>query len=244
MKNKLISITVMALMFNQFAYAGVAGKIATKYLQKESQASVLAAQMQRQANLVQAERMRKAYAVQQNTNKVQATVQADKARKTYAIQQNSKRLAAAEQKVKSFAPGVVKTPRPAPNIANDVYKGVSNGKLIKHSSKKNMTLQKNRIAGKIGEMRAYLDHRSAGYKMLPQATAHAGGRHRFVDFVVQHPITKKLSALEIKTGASRYTKSQKAFDKIMKVNGALFKGVNAGLLMGKFRYMTTKVLRY
>jgi len=224
MKNYLASIAVLVTCFSQISYAGVADKAAAKLLQTQQaqRAAVAAAELQRTAQAVQAER----------------------ARKMYATQQNTARLAAAEQKVKSFAPGALKTPRQAPRIANDVHKRSADGTISNYTTQREINLHKSKIGGKVGEMRAYVDLKAAGYKVQSQVTAHAGGKWRYIDHVAQHPTSGKIMAFEIKTGAARYPVKQQRFDATMTSEGAILRGNNAKALAGMNIKMPTTVPRY
>ena len=223
MKKTLMCLAISVLCYSQASYTGVVDRAAAKVI-IQSRAAELAAQLQRKTALVQAE----------------------KARKLYSAQKYTKRLAAAEQKAKSLASGVVNTSRHAPKIANDVYKRISNSKLVKHTKNSSANLHKNKIGGKVGEIRCGLDYEAAGYNTLRQVTARIGSQTRRIDLVVQHPITKQWSAVEIKTGISKYsyTKPQRTFDSTMASQGALLIGKNAGPLAGMTLKIPTTLLRY
>ncbi|MGI1677967.1 MAG: hypothetical protein K6L75_04495 [Cellvibrionaceae bacterium] len=204
----------------QPVYANPAIKIAKDAMIKR--ASVAAAQAQRTAAIASAER----------------------ARKAYSMQQNERRVAAANDKIQKLAPYKVPVRRQAPPIANDVYKRpVQNGNS--YALTVGPTVLKSKISGKVGEIRAYNDLRSSGYRVRSQVTAYSTtGQKRVMDHVIQNPSTGKLRQIEVKTLKAEPTRSQASFDKSLASTGATFKGANAGTLNGVSMSMPTSVLKY
>jgi len=166
----------------------------------------------------------------------------ERARVQYTARLNAERTALAQQKqFRGIASAPLPVRRRAPAIANDLYKKPN----VRFDTPARQTLAKNRIQGKVAEMRAYTDLRAAGYKVRQQVSARIGSQGRRIDFVVTHPSTNHWFGVEVKSGNAARSYRQASFDSKMATGGAVVHGKNApSALRGQVVIMPTHTLNY